>query len=151
MGCSEESSSRKPTADLSGGPAVFRGGDPISGSGFKFRRCATDSAEPLLCIMGLHCFECRLFVPLRAPGDGLWGIPYTGESPTHSEGFTGLSPSGRSPKIQWEYPGGPDAEIPLSVLQEKPGEIVGEGWNFWHHRRSVSDRATHEGRSREGS
>src|SRR2546426_584989 len=127
MGCSEESSSRKPTADLSGGPAVFRGGDPISGSGFEFRRCATDSADPLLCIMAsIEPRVCRL-CPYGPRGRS------TGNLPTHSGGFTGLSPSGGSPKIQGEYPRSHDAEIPLSILREKPGENVREGWNFWHH------------------
>src|SRR2546429_9309828 len=95
MGRSEPSSRRKPTADLGGGPASgLRNGGLVNWSVVEFERCATNSGEPLLCILTSSCFgehDLR-----RAPR----GAPRRGKYRSSHEGFLPLTPSGVVPKYQ---------------------------------------------------
>src|SRR2546425_8831849 len=102
MGRREETSRRKPTADLGGSPSGLQEGDRITRSVLEFGRCATDSGEPLVCIVTSSLKNVASPRSVDAPT-----APY-GKSRAYNAGFHGLSPSGVCLQANWENSGNYD-------------------------------------------
>src|SRR3989442_11979023 len=107
MGRSEESSRRKPTADLGGSPSGLQEGDRITRSVLEFGRCATDSGEPLVCIVTSSLKNVASPRSVDAPT-----APY-GKSRAYNAGFHCLSPSGVCLQPNWENSGNYDWIFPI--------------------------------------
>src|SRR2546428_10513455 len=114
MGRSEESSRRKPTADLGGSPSGLQEGDRITRSVLEFGRCATDSGEPLVCIVTSSLKNVASPRSVDAPT-----APY-GKSRAYNAGFHGLSPSGVCLQANWENSGNYDWGFSRYAPPEEP-------------------------------
>src|SRR3989454_7189631 len=102
MARSEEPSRRKPTADLGGSPSGLQRGDRITGSVLEFGRCATDSGEPLVCIVTSSLKSVASTRSVDAP------TAFYGKSRAYHAGFHRLRPPGVCLQENWENTGNYD-------------------------------------------